>query len=73
MEMTSPTPLYSLSPLIHHDYDQIGRSAAMRQSSRGLCHHRRHIRLDNLRTLILADNLLRLVVMWKKLHADKLI
>ena len=38
---------------------KLGRVSAMRQSSRSLCHHRRHGRLDNLRTLILADNLLR--------------
>ena len=31
----------------------------VRQASRSMCPHRRHHRLENLRTLILADNLLR--------------
>jgi len=31
----------------------------VRPAARSMCPHRRHYRLENLRTLILADNLLR--------------
>ena len=38
---------------------KITRSAATRQNSRVFCPHRRHVKLEQLRSLILADNLLR--------------
>ena len=38
---------------------KISRSAATRQNSRVFCPHRRHVKLEQLRSLILADNLLR--------------
>ena len=38
---------------------KIGRCQATRQNSRIFCPHRRHVKLDHLRSLILADNLLR--------------
>ena len=38
---------------------KISRSAATRQNSRVFCPHRRHGKLEQLRSLILADNLLR--------------
>ena len=38
---------------------KIGRAGATRQNSRIFCSHRRHAKLDQLRSLILADNLLR--------------
>lgn len=38
---------------------KISRAAATRQNSRVFCPHRRHAKLDQLRSLILADNLLR--------------
>ena len=37
---------------------KVGRNP-VRQTSRTLCPHRRHTKMENLRTLILADNLLR--------------
>jgi hypothetical protein len=36
----------------------------VRQASRSVCPHRRHVRLENLRTLILADNLLREIALY---------
>lgn len=41
----------------------------VRQGSRVYCPHRRHIRMENLRTLILADNLLREVCLYVS-HPD---
>ena len=38
---------------------KIGRSLPTRQNSRLFCPHRRHVKLEQLRSLILADNLLR--------------
>ena len=38
---------------------KISRAAATRQNSRVFCPHRRHVKLEQLRSLILADNLLR--------------
>ena len=38
---------------------KIGRSVATRQNSRLFCSHRRHIKLEQIRSLILSNNLLR--------------
>merc|ERR1719232_243326 len=38
---------------------KVSRSAATRQNSRLFCSHRRHIKLEQLRSLILSNNLLR--------------
>ena len=38
---------------------KVGRSQATKQNSRTFCPHRRHVKLEQLRSLILADNTLR--------------